>query len=294
MSRAGGFIYTLSCRKIMSIEVHPSLRAQSLSLQTQVAIEAALAAAKIVEGYFIKGTQARSKQDGESYNLVTDADIEAERAVVETIRRVFPDHEIIGEEGSVGDRTAEHVWVVDPLDGTNNFAHRIPQFSVSIAYYQSGKAASGVVVNPISGDWYWAERGQGAYHNGRRLQVSHETTLAGSMVGVGFYYDRGAMMEATLAAIHSFFKQQIHGIRRFGSAALDLCYVADGMFGAFFEYQLSPWDFAAGRLLVEEAGGKITTCKGEELELVSSSVLATNGLLHNASLDIVKAHHIFP
>jgi myo-inositol-1(or 4)-monophosphatase len=101
------------------------------------------------------------------------------------------------------------------------------------------------------------------------------------------------MMEATLAAIHSFFKQQIHGIRRFGSAALDLCYVADGMFGAFFEYQLSPWDFAASRLMVEEAGGTITTCKGNPLTLETSSVLATNGLLHPVALEIVKRHHSF-
>jgi myo-inositol-1(or 4)-monophosphatase len=257
-----------------------------------VAVQAALAGACVIDEYYRVGTHARAKATNESYNLVTDADVDAEKAVVAAIRSVFPDHEIIGEEGSSGDPTAEHVWVVDPLDGTNNFAHRIPQFSVSVAYYRCGQAESGVVVNPVYGDWYWAERGNGAYHNGRRLKVSQEATLSGAMVGVGFYYDRGAMMEATLAAIHSFFKQQIHGIRRFGSAALDLCYVADGMFGAFFEYQLSPWDFAAGRLILEEAGGTTSTCLGNPLTLTTSSVLATNSLLHPTALEIVKAHHL--
>lgn len=276
----------------MPVNIHASLNSQTLSRSTEVAVQAALAGAEVVDRYFSQGTQARAKATNESYNLVTDADVEAEKAVVAAIRQAYPDHEIIGEEGASGDPAAEHVWVVDPLDGTNNFAHRIPQFSVSVAYYRAGQAESGIVVNPVRGDWYWAERGKGAFHNGRRLQVSQEATLNGAMVGVGFYYDRGAMMEATLAAIHSFFKQQIHGIRRFGSAALDLCYVADGMFGAFFEYQLSPWDFAAGRLIVEEAGGTITTCKGIPLTLTTSSVLATNSLLHPAALEIVRAYHL--
>lgn len=276
----------------MPVKIHPSISSQSLQRATEVAIQAAQAGASVIESYYSQGTQARAKVAGESHNLVTDADLEAEKAVVAAIRQVFPLHEIIGEEGSSGDPEAQHVWVVDPLDGTNNFAHRIPQFSVSVAYYQAGKAEAGVVVNPVYGDWYWSERGKGAYHNGRRLQVSQEDELRGSMVGVGFYYDRGAMMEATLAAIDSFFKQQIHGIRRFGSAALDLCYVADGMFGVFFEYRLSPWDFAAGRLIVEEAGGLITDCQGEPLKLNPCSVLATNRQLHPAALEIVKKHHL--
>ena len=111
------------------------------------------------------------------------------------------------------------------------------------------------------------------------------------MVGCGFYYDRGAMMECTLAAIHSFFKQQIHGIRRFGAAALDLCHVADGMYGAFFEYQLMPWDFAAGRLILEEAGGRITTGLGAPLPLTKTCVLASNSHLHEAALAIVSGNH---
>ena len=276
----------------MSVEIHASLLSAEQSKPMQVATLAAQAGAAVIEKYYRQGIQIRSKSPDESYNLVSDADVESEQAVVAAIRAAFPTHEIVGEEEAVGNIDAEHVWIVDPLDGTNNFAHRIPQFSVSIAYYRSGVAECGIVVNPIHGDWYWAERSLGAFHNGRRLAVSKEDTLQGAMVGVGFYYDRGKMMEATLAAIADFFRQNIHGIRRFGSAALDLCYVADGMFGTFFEYQLSPWDFAAGRLILEEAGGRITTGRGDSLPLTTISVLATNGLLHKDSLQIVSKHHL--
>lgn len=276
----------------MSVEIHASLLSVEQSKPMQVAALAAQAGATVIEKYYRQGIQIRSKSPDESYNLVSDADVESEQAVVAAIRAAYPTHEIVGEEEAAGNIDAEHVWIVDPLDGTNNFAHRIPQFSVSIAYYRSGVAECGIVVNPIHGDWYWAERSLGAYHNGRRLAVGKESTLQGAMVGVGFYYDRGKMMEATLAAIADFFRQNIHGIRRFGSAALDLCYVADGMFGTFFEFQLSPWDFAAGRLILEEAGGRITTGRGESLPLTTSSVLATNGLLHNAALEIVSKHHL--
>lgn len=276
----------------MTIPIPSALTAQSNSPYLQTAAQAASAGAEVILRYFREGTQIRSKSTDESYNLVSDADLESEKAVVARIRQAFPDHEIVGEEQAVGNVDAVDAWIVDPLDGTNNFAHRIPQFSVSVAYYQSGKAVCGVVVNPVSQDWYWAESGKGAFHNGRRLRVSQESSLNGTMVGLGFYYDRGAMMEATLAAIRDFFHQNIHGVRRFGSAALDLCYVADGLFGTFFEYKLAPWDFAAGRLILEEAGGKITDGHGGDLPLKSSSVLATNGLLHPASLKIVSEHHL--
>lgn len=250
----------------------------------------ALAGANVILDYYHRGVQMRSKVT-ESYNLVSDADIESEKAIASTIQQAFPHHEILGEEELSGNVDAADLWIVDPLDGTNNFAHRIPHFAVSIAYYRNGVAECGVVVNPVREDWYWAARGCGAFHNGRQLQVDPTDELAKSMIGCGFYYDRGAMMEATLAAIHDFFKQDIHGIRRFGTAALDFCQVADGLFGAYFEYQLHPWDFAAGRLILEEAGGKVTDARGEPLQLRKSSVLVTNGHLHECCLEIVKEHH---
>jgi myo-inositol-1(or 4)-monophosphatase len=268
--------------KYTTIEVSPVM---------QVAFEAAQVGSRIIAHYFERGVEMRSKGSTETYNLVSDADLESEKAIVKAIHSHFPEHEVLGEEEAQGSIEAEHLWIIDPLDGTNNFAHRIPHFAVSIAYYFRGEAQAGVVVNPIRGECYWAERGKGAFERDRRLEVCRSTSLDQVMVGVGFYYDRGAMMEATLAAVHEFFKQHIHGIRRFGTAALDLCQVADGLYGTFFEYQLFPWDFAAGRLILEEAGGKISDGRGADLPLTKTSVLATNNLLHAAALDIVKKYH---
>ncbi|GAB5402631.1 MAG: inositol monophosphatase family protein [Aureliella sp.] len=257
----------------------------------QVAAKAALAGSQIVLDYFERGVSMRSKDDEASYNLVSDADVKSEQAIAHSIRSAFPTHEIAGEEENVGDVTAEDVWVIDPLDGTNNFAHNIPHFAVCIGYYHREAATSAVVVNPVRGDWYYAVRGGGAFHNGQPLGVSNAKSLDEVMVGCGFYYDRGEMMRATLATVEAFFEQQIHGIRRFGTAALDLCQVASGQFGAFFEYQLAAWDFAAARLILEEAGGTITDARGQPLKLQTSSILASNTHLHAAALSITERFH---
>ncbi|MHC5544034.1 inositol monophosphatase family protein, partial [Singulisphaera rosea] len=214
-----------------------------MTAELKVAEEAARAASSVLTRYYHEGVTMRSKDIS---NLVSDADIDAERAVVEVIRGAFPNHEVLGEEVHKGNVDAEHLWVVDPLDGTNNFAHKVPHFAVSIAYYHQGQAQCGVVVNPIRDEWHIAVRGQGAYQNGRRVQVGDETRLDQVLFGVGFYYDRGAMMESTLAAVRDFKRKQVHGSRRMGTASLDLCMVGLGMYGAYFEYELSPWDFAAG------------------------------------------------
>jgi len=256
--------------------------------ELSVAEEAARAGGAVVSRYFRDGIAMRDKAVA---NLVSDADVEAERAVVEVIRRTYPHHEILGEESHQGDTGAEHLWVVDPLDGTNNFAHKIPQFAVSVAYYHKGVPQCGVVYHPIRDDWHTAVRGHGAYLNGERVRVGTETRLGDVLVGVGFYYDRGAIMDATLAAVGDLKRHHhIHGIRRFGAATLDLCMVALGQLGAYFEFELSPWDFAAGRLFVEEAGGRVTDCRGEPLPLAKSSVLASNGILHDVMLDVVRPH----
>jgi myo-inositol-1(or 4)-monophosphatase len=144
-----------------------------------------------------------------------------------------------------------------------------------------------VIYNPIRDDWYLTERGQGAWHNGQRAYVGKQKSLTEVIIGTGFFYDRGKKMEATLDAIRELFQNQIHGIRRFGAASLDLCAVGCGSFGAFFEYELGAWDFAAGRLFVEEAGGRVTDCGGNPLPVGKSSVLATNGDLHTAVQEIV-------
>ncbi len=256
--------------------------------ELEVAEEAARAGGAIAARYFRDGIAMRSKDIA---NLVSDADIEAEQAIVELIRRSYPGHEMLGEETHHGDVGARDLWIVDPIDGTNNFAHRIPHFAVSVAYWRDGRPECGVIYNPIREDWYWAIRGQGAYHGVERARVGDQTRLDEVLVGAGFYYDRGAMMEATLASIGALKRRHIHGIRRCGTASLDLCMVGLGMYGAYFEYELSPWDFAAGALFVEEAGGRVTTARGGPLPLARTSLLASNSLLHESVLEIVRAHH---
>ncbi len=262
----------------------------------RVAREAATTAGEILMRHLRDGISMRDKTatGGASYDLVSDADLESELAVAAAIRAAFPNHSLLAEESHGADldiADAEHLWIVDPLDGTNNYAHRLPHFAVSIAYYHRGTAMVGVIHNPASGDWFTAVRGRGAAHNDRPVRVSEAMTLSKCLVGCGFYYDRGEMMRRTLAAIEHFFSHQIHGIRRFGTASLDLCMVGCGQFGGFFEYKLSPWDFAAGRLFVEEAGGLVTDANGRSLPLAVSSILASNGHLHEEMLAITRKHH---
>jgi myo-inositol-1(or 4)-monophosphatase len=260
-----------------------------LTPEQTIAEEAARAGGAVAARYFREGVTMRSKDVA---NLVSDADVEAEHAIAAVIKKAFPSHTILGEEAhETGDATAEHLWVVDPIDGTNNFAHRIPHFAVSVAYYHAGVAQCGVIFNPVRDEWHSAAKGQGAFHDGRQVFVDEATRLDEVIVGVGFYYDRGAMMEATLDAIGDLKRKQIHGIRRFGTASLDLCMVGLGLYGAYFEYQLSPWDFAAGRLFVEEAGGLVTDARGGQLPLGKSSILATNGKIHEAMLEVIRPRH---
>ena len=253
-----------------------------------VARRAATAGGEVIARYFEEGVAIRVKSERATYDLVSDADVESEHAVVAAIRQAFPNHEVLGEEQHDANLAAEHLWIVDPLDGTNNFAHRIPHFAVSIAYYYQGQPVCGVIHNPIRDDWFTATRGEGAWHNGRQVHVGPETRLEEVLVGTGFYYDRGAMMEATLKSMQELFRAQVHGMRRFGTASLDLAFVGCGSFGAYFEYELSPWDYAAGRLFVEEAVGRVTTCSGAPLTISKSSVLASNAQVHQAVQDIVR------
>ena len=258
--------------------------------ELQVAQEAARAGGQIVARYFREGVTMRTHH--QSYNLVSDADVESELAIVRVIKDAFPDHSVLAEEAHKDDPGAPHLWVIDPLDGTTNFAHRNPHFAVSIAYYRHGQPSCGVVYNPVRGEWFVAARGQGAFYNGDCQRVSDRQRLDEALIGVGFYYPRGPMLTATLDSVQDLYAHQIHGIRRFGSAALELCQVGTGMLDAYFEFELAPWDFAAGRLFVEEAGGMVTTCCGGPLPLAKTSVLASNGPLHEAILSVIRPHSL--
>lgn len=245
-------------------------------------------------------------------DLVSDADVDAERAVAAVILGAYPDHLILGEELHKGAVDAERLWVVDPLDGTTNFAHRIPQFAVSIGFRRAGKPYCGVIFEPLRGEWYAAVAGRGAYSAGvpgwsdfdanPRLfdpppaeawvpaRVGPQRRLDEVLIGFGNYYAADVRLASTLVTLASFVRVGCRGVRRMGAAALDLAALGIGRLGVFFEYRLSPWDFAAGELFVTEAGGRITTCGGAPLEPKLGSVLATNGLLHDAALDVLGAH----
>ena len=263
--------------------------ATHMSMELRTAIDAAKNAGNVLLKHFENFSFIESTNK-ESWDLLTQADIEAEKLVLNEIRSSFPDHSILAEESSTESddvKNARHLWIVDPLDGTNNFAHGIPHFAVSIAYYKNQKPELGVILSPFQNDLFVAVSGKGAWHNGAKVNVNSHNQLDQTMIGVGFYYDRGEMMQATLSSIEKLFEKKIHGIRRMGTAALDLVQVGLGRFGAYFEYTLSPWDFAAGRLFVTEAGGKVTDCEGNDLPLTKSAVLATNGKLHDDVLSIV-------
>ena len=258
----------------------------------KVAREAAQAGAVIAKRYFhdLAAADIKVKQSAKGdQGLVTIADIESERAIVATIREHFPDHAFLAEEEHADPqlKDAEHLWIIDPIDGTNNFAAAIPQFSVSVAYYRDGKPSCGVIINPATGTVYHAVQGGGAWVDGQPARANAFATIDEAVVGCGFYYDRGELMRQTLQAMERLFIGNVRGIRRFGAASLDLVHVGTGSFAGYFEYTLSPWDFAAGRLFVEEAGGRVTDCAGGELPLASTSILATNGILHEAILRLV-------
>ncbi len=234
------------------------------------------------------GTAAVSHK-GATHNLVTQADLEAEQIITDSIRSEFPDHKFLLEEGqSTGSSGDEHLWIVDPLDATNNFAHGIPHFCVSIAYAIKGEIQAGVVFDPTRNELFHAIKGGGAFLNDKPIHVTSTTRLEECIVGTGFYYDRGAMMKKTLDSIHELFSRNVRGIRRMGSAAIDLSWVACGRFDAFFEYKLEPWDYAAGKLLIEEAGGKCTDRTGNALEIDSRSVIVSNGQVQALIVDAVK------
>ena len=259
------------------------------SIELQTAMTAAEAASEIIQSYAKSGFEQKTKVvDDTELGLVTKADLEAEKSIVESIKSVFPSHAFMAEESLSKTEKADDLWIIDPLDGTNNFAHGIPHYSVSIAYYKSGIAQCGVITNPATEEVFWAQRGRGAWLGKNQVFASKDSEVSESMVATGFYYDRGLMMKETLNSIERLFENNIRGIRRFGSAALDLAFVGCGRYSAFFEYQLFPWDFAAGKLFVEEAGGKTSDCMGRPIPLSSTTMLATNGTLHKSILEIIK------
>ena len=218
-------------------------------------------------------------------DLVTETDRASEAAILEIIEREYPADAILAEEsGARG--AAEITWVVDPLDGTTNFAHSFPHVAVSIAVVRDGRSEIGVVYDPLRNELFEAVRGGGAFMNGAPIHVSPTDSLATALLATGFPYDRRDFTSYYLAHLKAFM-MLCHGVRRGGSAALDLCYVASGRVDGFWEWKLKPWDMAAGALLVEEAGGKIGEFSGATFDLLGEQCLATNGSLHAEMLRVL-------
>ncbi|GAB4455365.1 MAG: inositol monophosphatase family protein [Anaerolineales bacterium] len=221
-------------------------------------------------------------------DLVTEVDHQSEAFLLEEVRRDFPSHRIFSEERGMIQGNNDHIWYIDPLDGTVNYAHQVPIFSVSIAYAFNGTVSLGAVFDPMRGEMFLAERGKGAWLNGRLLKVSAVTELQKSLLVTGFPYDAWNTEQDNFANFVKFAKMT-QGVRRLGSAALDLCYVAAGRFDGFWELALKPWDVAAGGLICEEAGGKVTNVRGEA-DYISppQSVVAAAPGIHAKMLDVLR------
>lgn len=249
----------------------------------EVAIRAAREAGKLLKRHLGKVRHIQYK--GETH-LVTEADILSEKTIVDIIRRHFPDHQVLAEEGSVGGDNPDFRWIVDPLDGTTNYAHGLPIFAVSIGLEAYGQMVLGVVHDPNQGELFVAEKDGGVTLNGRRIRVSTTSRLAPALLATGFPYDRSLLPESVRQ--FEVLSYRCLAVRRLGSAALALCYVAAGRCDAYWETAVSAWDVAAGWLLVQEAGGTVTDLRGGPFRLDTRPILASNGHLHEAMIEALR------
>jgi len=240
------------------------------------AAEVAVAAAELIKEHFNDSHQITFKG---TVDLVTEVDIASERLIKKLLLEKFPEIRFHGEEDGGEDWRHGSVWVVDPLDGTTNFANRLPHFSVSIALCHDGQPVAGVIANPMTGDVYRSWQGGGAWLNQNRIFVSKVDKLNEALAVTGYPYNRRECLDELLKHLRTML-QQVQCVRRLGSAALDLCYIARGIFSIYWETNLKPWDIAAGSLLVSEAGGKVTRFDGSNMLLDSYELLATNSILH--------------
>ncbi|HVG20753.1 MAG TPA: inositol monophosphatase family protein [Blastocatellia bacterium] len=219
-------------------------------------------------------------------NIVTDVDLASERLIRDAIATHYPRHQVLAEEGGLAENSSEYRWIVDPLDGTTNFAHGYPVFCVSIALEYRGETVLGVVYDPTRDELFSAERGGGAALNNRPIRVSGTGDLMQSLLSTGFPYD---IKTSTLTNLDHWanFAMNAQALRRDGAAALDLCYVACGRFDGFWELNLSAWDTAAGSLIVTEAGGRVTDFAGGKFSNYAPQVLASNGLIHDRMIEVL-------
>ena len=244
----------------------------------QTLIKAVEAGADVLK-HFFNGEFKISNKEGLN-NLVTEADHAAEKAIFEVIRESFPDHYLLSEEAGEIVQESSYKWIIDPIDGTVNFANGIPICCVSVGLEKEGKMILGAVYNPIIGEFFFAEKGYGATLNQNNLSVSLKTEVSNSCLATGFPYTYLDEANGPLQVFERLIRKGIP-VRRLGSAAMDLCWVAAGRFDGFYEHKLNAWDSAAGYLIVEEAGGKVTDLKGNIYNPYQPGIVATNGKIHD-------------
>jgi myo-inositol-1(or 4)-monophosphatase len=251
----------------------------------ELAIKAAREAGAMLKDLAGKAERIDRKA-GEETNLVTELDRRSEEMIIGRVKAEYPEHEVLAEESGRDSKKSEYRWIIDPIDGTTNFAHGLPIFAVSIGIEFQGTLVAGVVYDPTRDEMFTVEKGKGAFLNGDRISVSTTTRLIESVVATGFPYD----IRSNSENIEHFrnFLFEARALRRLGSAAIDLCYVACGRLDGYWELSLNPWDMAAGVLLVEEAGGKFTDLDGRPGSIYSKTVLTSNGRIHDQMVEVLR------
>ena len=249
------------------------------------AVEAALTAGRYQRYRFASQVDIAMKGDKD---LVTEVDRDSERLIVEHLLSRFPDHLILAEEGEYPRTGSSFRWIIDPVDGTTNYAHGFPWFCVSIALESAGELLAGVIYSPMHDELFTAAKDGGAYLNGRRLHVSTRSPLRDTLLGTGFPYDCATDPANNFNSFIAF-QKAARGIRRAGAAALDLAYVAAGRLDGFWELKLKPWDVAAGVLMIREAGGTVTTFDGSAYDVSNHRIVASNGLIHGEMVSMLAS-----
>jgi myo-inositol-1(or 4)-monophosphatase len=255
-----------------------------LDLVKRVGISAAFKGAMVLKSYF--GKVKRISKKG-AIDLVTEADMNSEKVIIETIKKVFPEHSILAEESGLNEKTSTRQWIIDPLDGTTNYAHQVGLFAISIAFSVDQDIIFAVVLNPITEELFTASKGNGAMLNNRTIEVSTVESVSESLLVTGFPYNLKSMFHPLMKRFSNCLSVA-QGVRRLGSAALDLCYVACGRFDVFWEQNLHPWDTAAGILIAREAGGEVTGFSNQPFTIDQKEILATNGKIHEELLESLK------
>ncbi len=260
-----------------------------MSEMLEIAIEAAKIGGKILIEYFGKLTDHDIETKSRN-NFVTFVDRLSEEKIIEKIQLSFPEHNIFAEEsGKHQSNNVDYRWLIDPLDGTTNYIHNIPFFCVSIALEKNGEIILGVIYDPLRDEMFYAEIGKGAFLNNRKLFIAQKSKLIDCIIATGFPYKNIDIMDRYMQ-LFSGFMRNTAGLRRMGSAAIDLAYTASGRFDGFWELDLKPWDIAAGMLIVQEAGGIVTDTIGMPECMESGNVVATNSFIHKQMLELLKKH----